>query len=317
MTDERNPRAARARGGVPDETPAPVISDAITEEPPLPAGLEEYAEGEGDGLWQVGVWFFGIVFVVAASLWLTTYSLSQATSREAALPALERGLVALSEIDSLIAIHKDELRAEAESGAALSVPGFPLAAEVPGDVALGADGDLDEVALRAAVLARGADRLYTEGASAFTPDDAETTVAPPRLSTRGFVRSTFSWLTDARHDDIERFVLPLAALMLAAGAGVVWLSSGFGRLIRIGLLAALAAGPVLAVALTARLGFVVVAESDVVAQEFEEIARALAGAPVRNALVFAGAGLAIAVPAVILHALFERSVRRRFASARR
>jgi hypothetical protein len=99
--------------------------------------------------------------------------------------------------------------------------------------------------------------------------------------------------------------LLLSALLLAAGAG-------FGRFLALGSALVLAAAPVLLVGLAARfaLGFVDFFPDDRLVEELLAIGRRLTMLPIRNAMWLGGAGLAIALPAALLRALFDRSVRR-------
>ena len=99
--------------------------------------------------------------------------------------------------------------------------------------------------------------------------------------------------------------LLLSALLLAAG-------SGFGRFLALGATLTLAAVPVMLAGLAARvaLGFVDTGPDDRLVEEFLAIGRQLTALPIRNALSLGAAGLAVALPAALLGALFDRSVRR-------
>jgi hypothetical protein len=252
---------------------------------------------------DVARWVAAVALAVALAGWLAALSASQATSAETALPALERAIVVLSEIDGLLELHGETIAEQVGAGGEVELPGFPLDVRVP---AAEAEGPSE---LRAALLAAGAALVRVEGSAAF--HDSEGAPADTsRFSSAGLMQAVIDGLTAERHDRWAGLVAPLGVLSALFGVAVLLLGVGLGRLSRLGVVVAVAAVLVLVPAVALRVGLGFVGEDDVVGDEARAIARSLAGGGVRNALWLAAAGLAIAVPAVVVDRLLQGSERR-------
>ena len=276
-------------------------SPARAEGPGAPAPFDEFAPGAG--LRDVAGWLAAIALAVALAAWVAALSAAQATSEQAALPAVERAIVALTEIDGLLDLHADAIAEQARAGGEVSVPGFPLDVRVPAAAAG------DRAALRAAVLAASAALVRVQGSAAFhDPEGAPAETST--LSSAGLMRALIDGLTADRHDRWAGFVRPLGLLSVLLGAAVLVLGVGYGRFVRFGLVLVAAAVVVVVPAVALRVGLGVVGDDDIVGDEARAIAQSLASGPVRNALWLAAAGVAIALPAALLDHLFEGSERR-------
>ena len=66
-----------------------------------------------------------IALVVVTALWLGAFALAQVTSRAVAIPAAERGLAALSEVDSLLTLGERAICAQAGATARSTCPASP------------------------------------------------------------------------------------------------------------------------------------------------------------------------------------------------
>ena len=269
--------------------------------PRAPAPFDEFAPGAG--LRDVVGWLATIALAVALAAWLAAWSARQPTSEEAALPALERAIVALTELDGLLDLHAAAIAEQARAGGEVDVPGFPLDVPVPAAEAR------DPTALRAAVLAASAALVRVEGSAAFHDPDGAPAEAST-LSSAGLMQALIDGLTADRHDRWAGLVRPLGLLSALLGAAVLVLGVGFGRFVRLGAVLAVAAALVLVPAVALREGLGFVGDDDIVGDEALAIAQSLASGPVRNALWLAAAGVAIALPAALLDRLFEASERR-------
>ena len=271
------------------------------DQPKAPAPFDEFAPGAG--LRDVAGWLAAIALAVALAAWAAALSVTQATSEEAALPALGRAIVALTEIDGVLDLHADAIAEQVSAGGEVSVPGFPLDVRVPA-----AEGG-DRAALRAAVLATSAALARVEGSAAFhDPEGAPTD--PLRLSSAGLMQALLDGLTADRHEGCAGFVRPFGLLCVLLGAALLVLGVGYGRFVRLGLVLVAAAVVVVVPAVALRVGLGFVGDDDIVGEEARAIAQSLASGPVRNALLLGAAGLAVALPAALLDHLFEGSERR-------
>ncbi|MPZ99805.1 MAG: hypothetical protein GEU80_10815 [Dehalococcoidia bacterium] len=295
----------------PEDYRAPVVSDQGTFGT-LPPTYEEYDDFEEPTSPRgMGLTLALLGFVVAAALWLGALAVSQTTSPQAALPALERGVAVLSDVEALLTLHQEEMQAEAESvsapGARVTLPGFPVAGVdfSPEEVT-----DLDADALRALALERGAARVYEDGTAAFVIED----VAPQEpgiFSTAGGARRVMQFLSQQNHDRASMLVWPAGLAAVLLGALTVVLSRGFRRPLVLGAGLVVAAVPVFVVAGLLRLGvFAIGSDGSAVAEEFAGIAQTLAWAPAEQALIVAATGLALMFPAWVLRSLFDRSARK-------
>lgn len=300
------PLIGRRETPAPDlfDRPAPVVTEAGTfgtlpDDRPLPdLGGDSWLRG-------IAARFVMLALTVVALTWLLALSAHQATGRVAAIPAIERGVAALTEIDALLVTHQEAIAAAGESrasepGARVAVPGFP----VP-DASLTAEEarDLAPADQRALVLARAADAVYARGVDAFLVEGG-TPVGTTALSTEGLARRLLATLTVSTHDRIGGWLSLLGMVAVALAVVLVLLGHGFARFgaLAVPLLVAAAGG--VASALGLRLVAALAGGDGGFADELTAIAQALAWTPVRNALWFAVAAVAVALPAAIGGLLF-------------
>ena len=161
------------------------------------------------------------------------------------------------------------------------------------------------------LLRIGASRVHTRGVSAFEQGE-ETPPRSSRLSPSGGIRALLDALSRDNHGTAVLWLWPLGGVCLLLSALLLAAGAGFGRFLALGAALMLAAVPVLLAGLAARLalGFVDAGRDDPLVEEFLAIGRQLTALPIRNALWLGAAGLAVALPAALLGALFDRSIRR-------
>jgi hypothetical protein len=303
------------------ERPAPVVTDEGefwfpgADEEAL--ARRELRSERWSPLRQAGAWVAGLVLVAAAAAALGAHSVVQATGEEVALPALRRAIDELAQPEALLELHRTELAEAAAEAAspdvAVEVPGYPVVG-----VALTAEeaGSGDLAAMRDALLDRSAALVHAQGRGAFAEDG----LAPPtsdRLSTAGAVAGLLDGLTVKSHDRWLGWRTPLVALAALLGAAVLALPRGFGGVLGLGA-ALLAAGLLLAgAAVGLRVALSLAGGEGPLLDEYLRISRELTRIPLRNGLVLAAAGVALALPAALLRALFERSVTRESPAAAR
>ena len=258
--------------------------------------------GLGGGTRRVAAWLIGILLAGAIALWLVVLSASQATGEVVALPAIERGIVALTDLDALLAAQSEELAAQAAAGEPVVVGGFPIR-----DLAIPVDIDL----LRAALLSRSALRVHASGVAAFE-GGGEITAGASMFSFGGGVKTLLEALSSDNHSTASVWLWPLGAACLALGALLLAAGSGFARFTALGMALITAAVPVAIGSLALRLVVDVAAPGggDPIVDEFVAIARQFTALPLRNALWTLGGGAAIVVPSLVLNAVFDRSFRR-------
>jgi hypothetical protein len=281
--------------------PAPVITDrgSYGRLPPPPE--EELSRFQGRTLSAriTVAWVAGVAFAIAATLWLLALSAAQATDRQVAIPALERGIAAYTGIDDLLARYHDDLA----TGDA-TLPGFL----VPGVALTPAEAQSGDVQLmREALLARAAAAVYEEGFAALEPAGAP--VATQTFSTPGGARRVMDLLGASNHDRARALVWPLGILTVALAAAVLALGAGFGRFSGLGLAMIGAAVLVLIAALLTRFVIAFIgSDGSAVADEFSQLIDTIAWTPAENAIAFGIAGAALLVPAWILGWIFDRSL---------
>ncbi|MSQ29982.1 MAG: hypothetical protein EXR68_05805 [Dehalococcoidia bacterium] len=273
---------------------APVITHEATYGTPPP----RFRAAERNA--EVRAWLT-IALAGMTALWLTAFALAQVTAREVAIPAAERGLAALSEVDSLLALGERTLCAQAGGEGIIDLPGFPVrGVEVRGSEVRCIDGRLDREALRALLLARGADLVYLRGIEAFI-DAGRTPEAVSPFSGTGAVRGLIDGVTSAVHERVAMAACALGALGVVLTAVLLVMGRGFGRLSRIGIALSLGALPVLGTGLVLRfaLGALAARAGDPMLDEFIAVARALTAVPLRDALWLLVGGLALVAPGVM------------------
>jgi hypothetical protein len=275
--------------------------------PPL---FEDFDEPPLSGIRRAAVWFLGVFLVGALALWLGVLSAHQATSEAVALPALERGVAALTDLGAMVDAQAESLAAQAASGSTVSLAGFPLRDVDASTADVTSSGEFDAALAHDAFLARAAQRVYMRGTAAFEGGD-EIAAGASIFSAAGSIKTVLETLSSDNHGALTVWLWPVGATCLVLVALMLAAGNGFGRFFALGVTLLLASLPVLLSALALRFALSVAApEGDRVVEEFVAIARQLTALPLRNALWTAGAGLAIAVPAAILDAVFERSVKR-------
>lgn len=278
--------------------------------PPPSPSLDQF-DDLGGGTRRVAAWLIGILLAGAVALWLVVLSASQATSTTVALPAIRRGIVALTDLDALLEVQSEELAAQAAAGEAITVGGFPIreVAVPAGEVTAGGEFDLGR--LREAVLSRSARRVYASGVAAFEGGD-EIAAGASIFSFSGGVKTLLNALSSDNHSTAAVWLWPLGAACLALGALLLAAGAGFGRFIALGIALIVAAVPVALGSLALRLVVDVAAPGggDLIVDEFVAIARQFTALPLRNALWMLGGGVAIVVPSLVLNAVFDRSFRR-------
>lgn len=290
--------------------PAPVATEhGMIGTPPSPL-LDEF-DGLGGGTRRVAAWLIGVLLAAAIALWLVVLSASQATSEVVALPAIERGIVALTDLDALLAVQSEELAAQAAAGEAVVVGGFPIRdLAIPvSEVMAGGEFDIDR--LRAALLTRSSLRVHASGVAAFEGGD-EIAAGASMFSFGGGVKTLLEALSSDNHSTASVWLWPLGAVCLALGALLLAAGSGFTRFTALGAALIVAAVPVALGSLALRLVVDVAAPGggDVIVDEFVAIARQFTALPLRNALWTLAGGAAIVVPSLVLNAIFDRSFRR-------
>lgn len=239
-----------------------------------------------------------IAFAFVTMLWLATFSVAQITAREISIPASERAIAALSEVDSLLALGEQALCTQAGGDGTLDLPGFAV-----GDVEVRAnevrcttDGRLDIEALRALLLERGADLVYLRGVEAFI-EAGRSPEPTSALSGAGALRGLLDTLTAAVHEPAALLAWVLGGLG-AALAGALLTFGRAGRLTRVAVGLVVGAIPVLVAALALRfaLGAMSGGADDPMLQELIAIARTLTDVPFRDALFVLLGGFALVLP---------------------
>ena len=120
------------------------------------AGIRDFAFGAA-----------GLLLVAALTAWLAAFTLAQATTPEAALPAIRRAAIVITGIDSLLELHATNLEEQASSGEPITVPGYPLDISVPAADVTGAGGALDRRLLRDELVERSTLLIREESLAAF------------------------------------------------------------------------------------------------------------------------------------------------------
>lgn len=256
------------------------------------------------------VWWVGALLVLVGAAWLGALSLSQLSSRQVAVPAIERGVAALTEVDELLALHEQELCQLAATDSALEVSRFPVqGVEVAVSDIHCTDGRLDKDGLRTLLLERSAEQVYARGADAFlnTNGTAEGTSI---LSTTGATRVTLDSIGESMHDRATKAAWVLGGLSALLLAILIALGRGVRRFAGVGIVLVLVAAPTILGVLGS---WFLVSRLDTgsgVSAQFAEIMRSLLRLPMRNAVTLLAAGVALIVPVLIVDALLRRADRR-------
>jgi protein-S-isoprenylcysteine O-methyltransferase Ste14 len=162
--------------------------------------------------------------------------------------------------------------------------------------------------MRAALLARSAAAIYAQGITALEPPDGPA-IETTTFSTPGGTRRVMELLSQSNHDRASRLVQPLAIASLVLAGVVLLLGNGFSRFAGLGLAMIGGAVLVLVGALLVKFAIAFVgSDGTVLADEFSRLLDTAAWAPIRNAIVFGGGGVALLVPAWLLSWFFDRSL---------
>ena len=286
--------------------PAPVVSRSGPWDV-IPDPFDEF--NAAAGLRDFALAAASLLLAVVLTAWLSAFSLAQATTPEAALPAITRAAIVLTGVDALLDVHAENLEEQALAGGLIDVPGYPLNVSVPAAEATGNDGAFDLRLLREALVDRSALLLREEGLAAFR-DPGGAITPPSRFSSAGLLDQLITRLRASEHDRWSSFVTPLGYAAVVLAAAVMLLGVGFGRLIRLGGAALIAGALVLIGAVLIRFMFGVLADDGAIGNEARSIMNTLASGPIRNGLLMAIGGAAILLPALALGRLFESSDRR-------
>ncbi len=230
----------------------------------------------------------GLVEAGAVATALLAGSLFQVSSPAIALPAQERLVSAFTELDSLVEVRRADLEGQVERGApVIAISDLPIAAAVPREEAVGADGTLDEGRLTAALRAGAAAERYADAS-----DDLAGAAADPVFA--GLSRTlTADTLSSARTGFVAAgaVALALAVVLTVIGGRRGWVALGVATVAG-GLLAAGAAwGTGWALTEAGNAGALRTVELSVVG--------ALLDVPLRNGLIAGAAGLAIALGGLV------------------
>jgi len=285
-------RITTSRDERPGRDGAPVITEHGTwGQPPARSPFAPPERGAEARAWLT------LLLAAVVVAWVSCAALAQLTSRAVAIPAAERGIAAVTEVDALLRLHEAQLCAAAAAAGSepVDLAGFPVrdvllrAQEVPCP-----NGVLDPAVLRDLLLSRGAELIYLRGTDAFT-DPSRPAEAAPVLSATWLIRVLLDGLSAGLHE----WLVVAAWAMGGLGsllAGVVWLLGRRGaRLQRIGWAMTLGALPVLFAAAGLWLVLLLLGGSGggSLVSEFASIARSLAALPALDALLTMVAGLAL------------------------
>ena len=253
------------------------------------------------------VWWVGALLALTGALWVAALSLSQVSSRPVAIPAIEQGVAAITEVDALLVIHQHDLCDLAAADVPVDILGFPISGLDVGVSDIHCTGGaLDAAALRSLLLTTSAEHIYVNGADAFLADDNASQTASA-LSASGGIRQLISTLGAGTHDQMTVAAQVLGALNAVLLLGVVLLGRGVRRFAGAGLVILVAAFPTLAVALLAWVFLGTMDSGSGITAQFAQIARSLAEVPLRNAVWLSVCGLALLLPALLLDHLIRRA----------
>jgi hypothetical protein len=227
------------------------------------------------------------LLTLATALW-------QVTSRATARDLIERGLVALTDIDLVLSERREELRTVAgRADGPVEIPGYPLAVLLTREEAL----NLPVAELRFVVLRRSSALIYEEGLGAFdrTGEQSFSLASSDGLLVRLVGRLNADTHSSAR-------VAMLVLLFATAGVMVLLVlkEHGFRRSRTLGA-AALAAGLVAAF-LAGVMARVVVDQlwgGDPFEDDIRSIVTAGLDIALRDALIVAAAGVGIILVSVV------------------
>ena len=253
--------------------------------------------GSGGTSRNPGKWFAGLVLFLSLLATFAALVLLQASAEGPAKDAHIRAVAALTEIDTLIDRHYEDLQVRADAsppGTMLQLNEYPIEVPLTREEALG----ISKPELRTLLLSRSADIMYDDGTSAMRAAEGADKV--PRFTAAGVVDRSLDLLRRDVHDAMQIVVYVLAAISLLLAVTLASLTRGFGRLGSVGValltssLVVLAAGGLLR--LSADSG---ADDGDYVRTELLDIGAEMAMIPIRNGVAFALAGAAIVIVALL------------------
>ncbi|MCK9518807.1 MAG: hypothetical protein M0R74_07275 [Dehalococcoidia bacterium] len=256
--------------------------------------LSHYDQGSSD----LGA--FGFIAFLAIALFLLVVSVScqQATERTEAMDLLEAGVATLTEVDLVVAEHRDELRqlVGATDDPTVPIPGYPLDVQLTRNEALNATDDQ----LRGIILERSALLVYEDGIDAF---DRTGSQSIGTLSSEGLLQTLVGQLSETTNQRAEIATWLFLALTAIAAVAVVIRSHDFRRVrnLGVGILCAAIAGLVLVGGVRFLIGQV--GGNDPFVEELRRLIDDLAAVPFRNFVVISVLGVFVVLLAPVLQLL--------------
>lgn len=258
--------------------------------------------------WRTRIkWASGVLLALDVLVLLCLLSLANITSDGPAHRGLEHSVAILTEIDSYLDSHYDDLRAQAELSRedTVDLPDFPIPVSITREELLNSDRQQ----FRTLVLAKAAEPIHDDGVSVMRGDrDSETSF----VSREGAIRNGMQLLRPTPHRIMSYVTVVLAIAAAILAFALVVASKGYGRVLALGLTVLIAAAPflVLAVALRFALRFAADGADDMLSKEYLELAQELAWAPIRNGIIFVAGSAALLVTGAFLTRWDNSRVRR-------
>lgn len=243
-----------------------------------------------------------LLLALSAFLFVGACSFSQVSDEDNALDVIRSSVAATTEIDLLIAVELDDIRAAGESSETdeITVEGFPFQASLTPEEAR----ELEPVEIRELLLDQAAVDVYANGLSAFDETGSQDVDS---LSSQGMLNRILGTLTESNHDRSSQAATLFLVISLILGAVLVALRKGparfsllGGTLALAGVLGLIATGLVY---LTVR---VLASGSDPFVGELRNLVEMVVEVAVRNYAVFAFLGGAIWALAAILRVIDRR-----------
>lgn len=156
-------------------------------------------------------------------------SVRQTTDQANARHLVEQGIVALTDIDALIAEQRPLFRqlVAASNQPSYAIPGYPLAIRFTREEML----NTSDAQFRQLVLERSSAVIYADGLSAF---DSEGKQSISFFSTHGVLESLVSWLSADTYSAANTATVILALLVAGLGFATMARNHGFGGLRALG-----------------------------------------------------------------------------------
>lgn len=267
-----------------------------------------YEATRADDSGHAAKWLLGFLSVLVFGFAFCALLFFQISSAGPAKGSLRSATAALTEIDTLLASHYDDLQVQAEAsgpGDTMQLEDFPIAIGLKKEDVLGTP----QAELQAIILDRAADRLYAVGTSALR-DSAANKGSLGMFSVAGFTDRMLGQLTADKH---TLFAILAAVLFMMAAAllmATAMACTGWGRLTAAGVIVTLTGVSSTVVALFAKLYTDSQAgdASEYLRGELFGILSNHASLALRNGIAFAIAGAFLVAIASIGATLAERSV---------